>query len=258
MTNLILEHHNHVLLITINRPKTLNALNFKLLEELALVLDKIESDDNVKTIIITGAEEKSFVAGADIRELSGLDKKQALEIASKWHKIIFNRIEDFSKPIICAVNGYALGGGLELAMACHIRLASENAFFGLPEVKLGLIPGYGGTQRLTKLIGKSHAMYYTLSSQTIPSKKAFEIGLVSEVLKDKTNLINRALKLAENIIENCSLKAVSKAIESINAYDKIDGYNIEIENFSGLFQESDFVEGTSAFLEKRKPNFNKS
>jgi enoyl-CoA hydratase len=202
---------------------------------------------------LTGSGEKSFVAGADIKEFSDFNQEKAEELARNGQNILFNKIENLSKPVIAAINGFALGGGLELAMACHIRYASENAKLGLPEVTLGLIPGYGGTQRLPKLVGKGIANEIIFSAKMIPAQKAKEIGLVNEVYPIE-ELIDKTKDLAK-IIANNSPMAISKAIQATNLSDTDKGFEIEIKNFGELFDMTDKKEGVSAFLEKRKPNF---
>lgn len=251
--NVIFNKEGKTALIIINRPESLNALNAKTIKELSSVLDEIVSDDEVRVIILTGSGEKSFVAGADIKEFSDFNQEKAEELARNGQNILFNKIENLSKPVIAAINGFALGGGLELAMACHIRYASENAKLGLPEVTLGLIPGYGGTQRLPKLVGKGIANEIIFSAKMIPAQKAKEIGLVNEVYPIE-ELIDKTKDLAK-IIANNSPMAISKAIQATNLSDTDKGFEIEIKNFGELFDMTDKKEGVSAFLEKRKPNF---
>jgi len=251
--NVIFNKEGKTALIIINRPESLNALNAKTIKEISSVLDEIVSDDEVRVIILTGSGEKSFVAGADIKEFSDFNQEKAEELARNGQNILFNKIENLSKPVIAAINGFALGGGLELAMACHIRYASENAKLGLPEVTLGLIPGYGGTQRLPKLVGKGIANEIIFSAKMIPAQKAKEIGLVNEVYPIE-ELIDKTKDLAK-IIANNSPMAISKAIQATNLSDTDKGFEIEIKNFGELFDMTDKKEGVSAFLEKRKPNF---
>ncbi|KNB61962.1 enoyl-CoA hydratase/isomerase family protein [Chryseobacterium sp. Hurlbut01] len=251
--NIILEKENKIALITINRPQSLNALNGKTINEISSALDELASDHEVRVIILTGSGEKSFVAGADIKEFSDFNQEKAEELARNGHNNLFNKIENLSKPVIAAVNGFALGGGLELAMACHIRYASENAKLGLPEVTLGLIPGYGGTQRLPKLVGKGIANEMIFSTKMISAQKAKEIGLVNEVYPIE-ELLTKTKELAK-IISNNSPMAISKAIFATNLSDTDKGFETEIKYFGELFEMEDKKEGVSAFLEKRKPNF---
>ncbi|WP_313581948.1 enoyl-CoA hydratase-related protein [Chishuiella sp.] len=251
--NLIIEIENKIATVTLNRPQALNALNKSLLEDLSNFFDEAKSDETIRVIILTGAGEKSFVAGADIKEFSNFDGKQGEQLAAKGQENVFNKIENFTKPVIAAVNGFALGGGLELAMASHFRIASSNARLGLPEVTLGLIPGYGGTQRLPKLIGKGRAMQAIMTAEMFTAERAFKIGLVNEIV-EQSELIFRAKEIATKISQNSST-AIKYAIEAINAYDTENGFDIEIKSFGNLFDETDFKEGTTAFIEKRKPNF---
>jgi enoyl-CoA hydratase len=242
-----------IALLRINRPESLNALNAQVFNDLESVFDYLDSEKSVNCVIITGSGEKSFVAGADIKEFPSLNQQSAKELAERGHRI-FGKIENFSKPVIAAVNGFALGGGLELALACHIRYASENAKLGLPEVTLGLIPGYGGTQRLPKLVGKGIANEMIFSAKMISAEKAKSIGLVNEVFSLE-ELLPKTQELAEQIVKN-SPQGIARAIQAVNASDKENGMASEIELFGELFAEEDFKEGVSAFLEKRKPAFN--
>ncbi|WP_419869561.1 enoyl-CoA hydratase/isomerase family protein [Chryseobacterium sp. CT-SW4] len=239
--------------ITINRPESLNALNARTIQELSSALDELNSDKNCRVIIITGSGEKSFVAGADIKEFSDFGKQQAEELARNGQNILFNKIENMSKPVIAAINGFALGGGLELALACHIRYASENAKLGLPEVTLGLLPGYGGTQRLPKLVGKGLANEIIFSAKMISAQRAKEIGLVNEVYSSE-ELLLKTKELAATISRNSPM-AISRAINAVNLSDTDKGFSTEIQYFGELFELEDKKEGVSAFLEKRKPNF---
>ena len=251
--NLIVEIENRVALVTLNRPQALNALNKDLLDDLSNFFTDADSNDEIRAIILTGSGEKSFVAGADIKEFSNFDGTQGEQLAAKGQENVFDKIENCKKPVIAAVNGFALGGGLELAMASHFRIASTNAKLGLPEVTLGLIPGYGGTQRLPKLIGKGRAMQAIMTADMFTAERAYEIGLVNEVV-EQAELLNRAKEIASKIVKNSSV-AIRHAIRAINASDKENGFAIEIESFGNLFEEDDFKEGTTAFIEKRKPNF---
>lgn len=251
--NVILETENKIATITINRPQSLNALNSKTIAELSQALDSLNTDAEVRVIILTGSGEKSFVAGADIKEFSNFNQQEAEDLARNGQNSLFNKIENLSKPVIAAVNGFALGGGLELAMSCHIRYASDNAKLGLPEVTLGLIPGYGGTQRLPKLVGKGWANEMIFSAKMIPASKAKEIGLVNEVFSQE-ELLPKAKELA-TIISRNSPMGISKAIQSVNLSDSEKGFEAEIQCFGALFEMQDKQEGVAAFLEKRKPNF---
>lgn len=251
--NLLVEIENRIAVVTLNRPQALNALNKGLLDDLSAFFDEAKSNDDIRVVILTGAGEKSFVAGADIKEFASFNAEEGQQLAAKGQERVFNKVENFSKPVIAAINGFALGGGLELAMASHFRIASTNAKLGLPEVTLGLIPGYGGTQRLPKLIGKGRAMQAIMTADMFTAEKAEQIGLVNEVV-EQADLINRAKEIAGKITKNSSI-AIAQAIHAINAYDKPNGFDIEIESFGNLFEEDDFKEGTTAFVEKRKPNF---
>lgn len=242
---------NSIALLTINRPDKLNALNNDVLDELSAAISETENDNSVKALIITGAGEKAFVAGADIKELANLDA-QTGEKLSLLGQEIFASIENCSKPVVAVVNGYALGGGAELAMACHIRIATPNAVFGLPEVSLGLIPGYGGTQRLTHLVGKARAFEFVLTGKQIKANEALRIGLVNKV--SENDAIDEAKDLLGIIMKKGPV-AVSRAISAINASFGGDGYKKEAELFGSLCETEDFKEGTSAFLEKRKAEF---
>ncbi|WP_139957625.1 enoyl-CoA hydratase/isomerase family protein [Flavicella sediminum] len=254
--NIQLENLNEkVVLLTVNRPKKLNALDNLTIAELHQALVALENDATCRVLVITGSGEKAFVAGADIAEFSNFTSKEGAELARKGQDTLFDFIENYSKPVIAAVNGFALGGGLELAMACHFRYASENAKLGLPEVSLGLIPGYGGTQRLPQLVGKGRAMELILSGNMIAAEVALTYGLVNKVVAQE-QLISSCLEIANKITQNApnSMKA---AISAINAgfSEGMNGYDSEIEIFGSCFGTEDFKEGTTAFLEKRKPNF---
>ncbi len=253
LKNILLQKEEKIAILTVNRPQALNALNKETITELSEALDILEKDESVRVIILTGSGEKAFVAGADIKEFKDFNELQGEELARKGQEMLFNKIENLHKPVIAAVNGYALGGGLELAMACHFRIASDNAKLGLPEVTLGLIPGYGGTQRLPLLIGKGRAMQAIFTAEMFSAEKAFNIGLVNEVVSQE-ELLNFTKKIAKKIARNSST-AIQKAIQSINAFTTDHGYETEIESFGELFGTDDFKEGTEAFLEKRKPNF---
>ncbi len=254
--NIEITNKNYISVITINRPKFLNALNIATIQELSKALLNIEKNKEIRCVIITGQGNKSFVAGADIKEFSNFTKKEAFEMSKNGQKNLFDYIECMRTPVISAVNGYALGGGLELALASHIRIFSENAKVGLPEVSLGLIPGYGGTQRLSQLCGKGIALKMILSAEIIDAKTALKYGITNLVVNNE-NLILESKKLAKQICNN-SPNSIGNAIESINACFNfnLDGFEYEIEKFSDCFNSSDFREGASAFMEKRKPTFN--
>ncbi|KQR95020.1 enoyl-CoA hydratase [Chryseobacterium sp. Leaf180] len=251
--NLLTDVQEHVATVTINRPESLNALNSKTIKELSEAFETLEADQNIRVIILTGSGEKSFVAGADIKEFSDFNQSEAENLARNGQNTLFDKVENLKKPVIAAVNGFALGGGLELAMSCHIRYASENAKLGLPEVTLGLIPGYGGTQRLPKLVGKGFANEMIFSAKMIVAARAKEIGLVNEVFSSE-DLMVKALELAKTISNNSPL-AISKAIAATNLSDTTEGFEAEIKSFGELFELEDKKEGVSAFLEKRKPKF---
>ena len=250
---LILSEENFITTITINKPESLNALNKQIIDELSHVFSEQEKNEKCRVIILTGEGQKSFVAGADIKEFSDFDSSKAENLARNSQEKLFNKIENLKKPVIAAVNGFALGGGLELAMSCHIRYASENAKLGLPEVTLGLIPGYGGTQRLPKLVGKGWANEMIFSAKMISAEKAKEISLVNEVFSSES-LLEECKNLARIIARNSPL-AIQKAIKSVNLYDTENGFETEIKSFGELFDLEDKKEGVAAFLEKRKPIF---
>ena len=251
--NIEVVNQGFIQLIRINRPESLNALNKETLDELSSVLDVVKEDAKVRVLVITGSGEKAFVAGADIKEFADYGRREATAMSATGHEHVFDKIANFPKPIIAAINGFALGGGLELALACHIRYCSDNAKLGLPEVTLGLIPGYGGTQRLTRLIGKGRAMEMILSAKMIDAVTAHQVGLVNAVFI-REELINGALEMAETIAKNSPM-GIAAAIEAINASDTEKGFAKEIALFGKLFDGADKKEGVAAFLEKRKPNF---
>lgn len=254
MENLIIDYTGGIVTIAISRPEALNALNLKTLSELITVLQQTYEQPDYKGIILTGDGEKAFVAGADIKELSALTREQALAFAQNGQRL-FKLIEDCPKPVIAAVNGYALGGGCELAMACHIRLASDDAKFGQPEVNLGIIPGYGGTQRLTQLVGRGKALEIMLTGDMISAQEAKEIGLVNHVVA-KEQLMGVAGKMMGRILSKGPV-AVANIIKSVNAGFNFEraGYEAEAENFAVCTTTLDFKEGTNAFIEKRQPRF---
>lgn len=253
--NLILNIEQEILYITINRESKLNALNKLTLDEISIAVNHALIDSKIGGIIITGKGEKAFVAGADISEFSAFNAEQGKALAADGQKNVFDLIANCTKPIIAAVNGFALGGGLELALACHIRIASENARMGLPEVTLGLIPGYGGTQRLTQIVGKGRAMEMILTADMITADQAFSYGLVNKIVP-QAQLLDFATTMMLKILSR-SPKGISAAISAINAFGekKQDGFEAEIEEFGKCFGHSDFKEGVSAFLEKRKTIF---
>ncbi|MEQ7798229.1 enoyl-CoA hydratase-related protein [Pedobacter sp. ASV1-7] len=253
--NILSEVREQILYITINREQKLNALNKATLAELSDVISFGTMQDQVRGILLTGAGGKAFVAGADISEFSGYDAEQGEALARTGQEKVFNAIENCPKPIVAAINGFALGGGLELALACHIRVASANAKLGLPEVSLGLIPGYGGTQRLTQVVGRGKAIEMIATADMISADEAKEIGLVNYVVP-QTDLITKAEEILNKIKQRAPL-AIAAAIKSVNstfAYD-VNGFETEIKEFGKCFNTEDFKEGTTAFLEKRKPTF---
>lgn len=253
-TTLLTSLENGILVVTVNRPDKLNALNRDVMSDLETLATDIEMNADVKGAIITGSGQKGFVAGADISEFVGLSGEEGMDLARKGQNIFF-KIENNCKPIIAAVNGFALGGGCELAMACHFRIASENAKFGQPEVNLGLIPGYGGTQRLVQLIGKGRALELLMTGGMIDAATALQYGLVNYVVPQE-ELLNKAKELLQSIAAKAPL-AISRCITAANAVfdESQNGYEAEIAAFGECFDTEDMREGTSAFLEKRKPAF---
>ena len=253
--NILFESKNAIAYITVNRPKQLNALNTETIAELSSVITIAEKDKTIRCIIITGAEDKAFVAGADIKEFANYSQSEGENLARKGQEILFDFLENCGTPSIAAINGFALGGGLELAMACHIRIASENAKMGLPEVSLGVIPGYGGTQRLANLVGKGKAIEMITTAGMLSADEAKQWGLVNHICSQK-ELIPMAEKIATKISRN-SRMAIAKVIKAVNAnfIDGINGFEVEKEEFGNCFGTAEFKEGIRAFLEKRKPNF---
>jgi len=253
--NILVEQRENIRHITINRPTQLNALNKQTIDELHIALGDAENDANVRVIILTGSGEKAFVAGADIKEFANFSIEEGKLLSAEGHTKLFNFVENLTKPVIAAVNGFALGGGLELAMSAHFRIASETAKLGLPEVSLGVIPGYGGTQRLAQLVGKGKANEMIMTAGMIDAADALKWGLVNAVVAPEL-LLEECDKIATKIARN-SPRAISAAIASVNAQYKegVDGYKTEISEFGKCFGTKDFVEGTTAFLEKRKPSF---
>ncbi|WP_066835168.1 enoyl-CoA hydratase/isomerase family protein [Rufibacter ruber] len=252
--NLLLENQGGVLFITIDRPSKMNALNIETVKEINAAMQEVYDDPEVRGVIITGSGEKAFVAGADISEIAELNEVNGRRFAERGQDV-FAMIEECPKPVIAAVNGFALGGGCELAMACHIRVASDNARFGQPEVNLGIIPGYGGTQRLTQLVGKGKAMELMMTGDMVSAHEAKELGLVNHVTAPE-DLISKCLEIMQKIVAKAPL-AVGMIVDCVNAwYDKEEhGYQTEANSFSRCCGSEDFKEGTSAFLEKRKPHF---
>jgi len=252
---LLVQTENNICTIAINRPDKLNALNKTVIEELSTAIDEVNNNADIRSAIITGSGAKAFVAGADISEFTSLDAKGGKALAQKGQDQVFSKIENSSKPIIAAVNGFALGGGCELAMSCHFRIASDNAKFGQPEVNLGLIPGYGGTQRLVQLIGKGRAMELLMTGNMIDANMALQYGLVNHVV-GQDELLAKAKSILDTINSKAPL-AVAGCIKAVNAvFDETEnGYAVEINIFGELFDTSDAKEGAAAFLEKRKANF---
>ncbi|MGO4904966.1 enoyl-CoA hydratase/isomerase family protein [Flavobacterium sp. W20_MBD1_R3] len=254
-TNILITTENNMATITINRPTKLNALNVTTISELHEAFKIAEKDTAIRVIILTGSGEKAFVAGADISEFASFSIEEGTQLAAEGQEKLFDFIENLKTPVIAAVNGFALGGGLELAMACHFRVASENAKMGLPEVSLGLIPGYGGTQRLPQLIGKGRAMEMIMTAGMVTAQDAYRTGLVNHVVPE-AELLDYCVSVAHKIIKN-SPYAIGKAIKAVNANFKEgeNGYKTEIKAFGKCFGTEDFKEGTTAFLEKRKAVF---
>lgn len=253
--NLELDNVNGVLRLTINRPEKMNALNMKTVQELREAFQIIYDDKKIKGVIITGAGDKAFVAGADIKEIASLNELNGRKFAENGQEV-FSLIENCPKPVIAAVDGYALGGGAELAMACHIRIATIQSNFAQPEVNLGIIPGYGGTQRLTHLVGKGRALEMMMTADLVNAKKAKKIGLVNHVVKDKVELLAKCEEILSKIISKAPL-AISMVISCVNAaFDpEENGFQTEANSFASCCKSEDFEEGTSAFLQKRKAEF---
>ncbi|QAA82097.1 enoyl-CoA hydratase [Aequorivita sp. H23M31] len=253
--NILSVTENGITTLTINRPSKLNALNRETIQELHDAFKEADASSKTKVIIVTGSGEKAFVAGADISEFADFSEEEGANLAAKGQALLFNFVANLSTPVIAAINGFALGGGLELAMAAHFRIASENAKMGLPEVSLGVIPGYGGTQRLPQLVGKGRAMEMIMTAGMIDSHQALEYGLVNHVTSAE-ELLEFTEKIASKIMRNSSV-AISSAIRAINANyeDGKNGFEVEIEEFGNCFGTEDFEEGTQAFLQKRKADF---
>lgn len=252
---LLLEVKDHVAVVTINRPDKLNALNTQTINDLDSVLDTLKNENDIYAIIITGSGEKAFAAGADITELNKLDVVNAKEFSERG-QAVFNKIEQSDKPVTAAVNGFALGGGCELALACHIRLASENAMFGQPEVNLGIIPGYGGTQRLARLINTGRAMEYILTGDMIDVNEAFRLGLVNKIYPADKLIENAKIMAGKIAIKGQqAIRYAMKSLRAVNEVSLKDGQKLEASLFALCCGTEDFKEGTNAFLEKRKPVF---
>lgn len=253
--NITTLQEDRVHIITINRPKQLNALNKATIQELHDAMDAANKDESTRVIILTGSGEKAFVAGADIKEFANYNVEEGQELAANGQEVLFNFVQNLPTPVIAAVNGFALGGGLELAMAAHMRVASNNAKLGLPEVSLGVIPGYGGTQRLAQLVGRGKAMELITTAGMMSADEAEQWGLVNHVVT-QDELMGLAMKIATKICNN-SGSAIKSAIKAVNAnyVDGLNGFNVEITEFGNCFGTDEFKEGTTAFLEKRKPEF---
>jgi enoyl-CoA hydratase len=253
--SILITTENNIATITINRPTKLNALNKITISDLHKAFKTLAKNNEIRVIILTGSGEKAFVAGADIAEFANFSIEEGMQLAAEGQANLFDFVENLKTPVIAAINGFALGGGLELAMACHFRVAADNAKMGLPEVSLGLIPGYGGTQRLPQLIGKGRAMEMIMTAGMIPAEEAFRAGLVNHIVP-QAELLTFCNGIAQRIIKN-SPYAIGKAIKAVNANFKEgkNGYETEIKAFGKCFGTEDFKEGTTAFLEKRKAEF---
>ena len=251
---LLTDLENGILTVTLNRPQNLNALNTRVFSELRAVFEDVYENDDIKSVIITGMGEKAFAAGADIKEFSTYNVEQGKYLAANGHEVFFI-IERCPKPVIAAVNGFALGGGCELAMACHLRVAAENARFGQPEVNLGLTPGYAGTQRLVQLIGKGKALALLMTADMVKAEQALELGLVNHIVP-QAQLYAFCYELLEKIGTKSPV-AIAGVIECVNAYyeEGVDGFKKEVEVFGNCFGTEDFKEGTTAFMEKRTAEF---
>jgi enoyl-CoA hydratase len=255
MKNILLEINNGIAVVTLNRPDQLNALNRETILELSGLLDNLNNDKSVRALILTGAGEKAFVAGADIKEFAHFNIEEGRALSADGQTELFNKLENMSKPCIAAINGYALGGGLELAMACHIRVANTNAKLGLPEVSLGVIPGYGGTQRLTRLVGMGKALEMICTAGMIDADDALAWGLVNHVTSPE-ELMVKATDIATKISRQSS-SAITQALHAVRASYQANsnGFQAEVDAFGACFGTPDFIEGTSAFMERRKPDF---
>lgn len=253
--NILSEITGGIATVTINRPTKLNALNKQTIQELHDAFVVLETDADVRVIVLTGSGEKAFVAGADIAEFANFSVEEGAQLAAQGQELLFDFVQNLKTPVIAAVNGFALGGGLELAMACHFRTASDNAKMGLPEVSLGVIPGYGGTQRLPQLVGKGRAMEMIMTAGMISAEEAKNYGLVNHVVP-QVELLDFCNGIAQKIIKNSPV-AIGQAIKAVNANfeDGVNGFKTEIKAFGKCFGTEDFKEGTTAFLEKRKAAF---
>jgi len=253
--NILIENKEKSCYITINRPEQLNALNAETINELNQAINQAEKDELIRCIVLTGSGVKAFVAGADIKEFANFNKNKGEKLARIGQELLFDLLENASTPSIAVINGFALGGGLELAMSCHIRIASENAKMGLPEVSLGVIPGYGGTQRLASLVGKGKALEMITTTEMLTANEAEKWGLVNHVFPQE-ELLSEAGKIANKIKRNAPL-AIARAIKSVNAgfIDGVNGFEVEKKQFGACFGTDEFVEGTTAFMKKRKANF---
>jgi enoyl-CoA hydratase len=256
LKNLIADLQDGILTVTINRPDQLNALNSSVFDELRLVFEDVYQNPNIQGVIITGSGAKAFAAGADIKEFSQFNVEQGKHLSRNGHEVFFI-IENAPVAVIAAVNGFALGGGCELAMACHMRIASTNAKFGQPEVNLGLIPGYAGTQRLVQLIGKGKALELLMTADAIGAEQALQLGLVNHVVSQE-DLLSFCRQVLQKIISK-SPEAVARVIQAVNAYytEGVNGFDREVALFGECFGTNDFTEGVSAFMEKRKAEFRK-
>lgn len=255
MKNFQIQYNNHILTVVVSRPKALNALNSELLGELNEIILELYKNHDTRGLIITGDGDKAFVAGADIKELALLNREEALKLAKRGQEL-FKKIEDCPKPIIAAVNGFALGGGCELALACHLRIATENAKFAQPEINLGIIPGYGGTQRLTQLVGRGKALELMLTGDQISAQEAKALGLINHLVSSRDELMSVANAIMNKIVSKSPI-AIANIINSVNAGFEYEnaGYVTEAENFAACAATDDFREGTKSFIEKRQPHF---
>ncbi|SDK68187.1 enoyl-CoA hydratase [Catalinimonas alkaloidigena] len=252
--NLLFEQTDDIAFITLNRPDKLNALNVATIQELNEAFMEVISASNIRGVILSGAGDKAFAAGADIEEVAKLNEVNGRKFAENGQEV-FAMIESCNKPVLAAINGYALGGGCELALSCHMRIATASSRFGLPEVKLGIIPGYGGTQRLTQIVGKTKAYEMLLTGDDIPATEAKQLGLVNYVVEDGDELKKKSRELMYRILSRAPL-AIAHIIDCVNAYyNGSNGYQTEANSFANCCKSDDFREGTAAFLEKRKPQF---
>lgn len=252
LKNILIENSSGKLIIQINTPEKMNCLDLQTLSELENVIHYINNNENIYGAIIIGSGDKAFISGADIQEFKKVDVNNALEFSLNGQRV-FSLIENSKKPIIAAVNGYALGGGCELAMACHLRILSENAVIGLPEVKLGIIPGYGGTYRLANLIGKGRALEYMLSGKFMSAEDALRFGFANHVI-NLADLLTYSLKILDTILTNSPV-SIEMILKSVNSYEQANLEMIEAENFKSCFERNDVTIGVDAFLKKKKPNF---